>query len=277
MEAFPLNPYPRLEDLHLYDCNSMKSLPLDYFPRLKGLWLENCQNLESLTFPPEIESFGPEGGVGLASKLEKLTIWGCNKLVAQHGHWDLKGLTSLKTLRMQSCDVVLDSFPALSFPVSLTSFVLIQTSVLFLNNGTEKRKGRTGIRSPTFRYYVLGVDKAEVLSYDSYNFSIYCLDKRLDFICGLSKILLCVRSYHNKNKADRSSNEKNDTPGKPRYQTSRKVTLQCQRQLSGSFGAIVPKMTLRHHLLHLGSIINDQDQEDGEEEEDEYMHTYSIS
>ncbi|PON74391.1 LRR domain containing protein [Parasponia andersonii] len=69
-----------------------------------------CYNLRSI----------PKGG--LPSTLETLIIWDCSKLVAQHGHWGLEGLTSLKTLDINDCNGVLDSFPARSLPVSLTSF-----------------------------------------------------------------------------------------------------------------------------------------------------------
>ena len=125
----------RLAKLTLWNCDSVNSLPLDNFPILKELWLRECQNLESLqSLPqqmhrllpssavleingcPETESF-PEGA--LPSKLEELQIHNCNKLLAQHRHWNLERLTSLKTLNIEDCDVALDSFPAGSLPLRL--------------------------------------------------------------------------------------------------------------------------------------------------------------
>ncbi|PON74395.1 LRR domain containing protein [Parasponia andersonii] len=82
-------------------------------PSLAFLEIDGC---------PEIESF-PEGG--LPSKLKGLRIRNCSKLLAQHGHWDFEGLTSLKSLEIGDCDVVLDSFPAGSLPVASLTFLFL--------------------------------------------------------------------------------------------------------------------------------------------------------
>lgn len=68
---------------------------------------------------PNIESF-LEGG--LPSKLDELLIIKCCKLMAQHKHWDLQGVTSLRSLNVSDCDAVLNSFPMALLPSSITSF-----------------------------------------------------------------------------------------------------------------------------------------------------------
>ncbi|PON74353.1 LOW QUALITY PROTEIN: LRR domain containing protein [Parasponia andersonii] len=104
-----------LNSLTIGDCNNLRPLPQQMhslLPSLSNLEMADC---------PKIESF-PEGG--LPSSLRNLRIDDCSKLVAQHMHWDLHGLTSLKSLEISDCDVVLDSFPVGLLPNSLTSFRL---------------------------------------------------------------------------------------------------------------------------------------------------------
>ncbi|PON49733.1 hypothetical protein TorRG33x02_316670, partial [Trema orientale] len=147
MESFPLNHYPSLEKFFLKDCDSIKSLPLDYFPMLKELQFLECQNLESIGATLVLESLSsltPSDCNNLRSlpqhmpsKLEELIIRNCSKLVAQHEHWDFEGLTSLKTLHIEDCDVVLDSFPAGSLPAaSLTELLLENLPGLQSLNGS---------------------------------------------------------------------------------------------------------------------------------------------
>ena len=162
-------------ELLIKQCDSLNSLPLDHFPSLKQLEFQKCGNLESLsfseetgndlhslsslrliscgsfkslpqdmhrTFPslafvemfncPEIESF-PEGG--LPHSLNELVISDCRKLIAQHRRWDLQRLTSLRTLRINYCDVERDSFPEGLLPSSLTSFKLGRLGRLRSLNG----------------------------------------------------------------------------------------------------------------------------------------------
>ncbi|XP_062115654.1 putative disease resistance RPP13-like protein 1 isoform X2 [Humulus lupulus] len=148
MEYLPLNRYPRLEWLCLWDCDFVKSLPLQNFPSLKWLFLNECDHLESLIVPPKIEVLS-EGG--LVSKLELLKIDKCNKVLAQHAQWDLEGLKSLKSLVVKNCDVVLDSFPGGSLPFSLTSLELDSLSCLrSLNENTFQKL--TCLESLTIRH-----------------------------------------------------------------------------------------------------------------------------
>ncbi|GMN56511.1 hypothetical protein TIFTF001_025627 [Ficus carica] len=171
--------YASLKKLRIEGLDSLKSLPLDYFPKLEKLVLEECQNLESLTFSeetgtaleslsflrlvvcknfrslpknmhrhlpslaymemsicPKISSF-PKGG--LPSKLNELVLFNCRKLVAQHKHWDLQGVTSLRSLYVSDCNVVLDSFPEGLLPSSLTSLELCSLPHLKNLNGSAFR------------------------------------------------------------------------------------------------------------------------------------------
>ncbi|GMN56521.1 hypothetical protein TIFTF001_025636 [Ficus carica] len=165
-----------LRKLKIEACDSLSSLSLDYFPMLKKLVLWECRNLESLTCSketgtvlhylgsprlvfcknfkslpdhmhrllpsltfmelstcPNIESF-PEGG--LPSKLDELLSIKCRKLEAQHKHWDLQGVTSLRTLNVSDCDAVLDSFPMGLIPSSIASFKLHNLPHLKSLNGS---------------------------------------------------------------------------------------------------------------------------------------------
>ncbi|PON39731.1 LRR domain containing protein [Trema orientale] len=145
IKSFPLDFFPGLKELELWECLNLESITAfsedngiaTLQSTLNSLTIDDCNNLRSLPqqmhrlLPslsnlemagcPKIESF-PEGG--LPSSLRNLRIDDCNKLVAQHMHWDLHGLTSLKSLEISDCDVVLDSFPGGLLPISLTSFHL---------------------------------------------------------------------------------------------------------------------------------------------------------
>ncbi|KAB2627458.1 disease resistance protein [Pyrus ussuriensis x Pyrus communis] len=147
-----------------YSCDSTKSIPLDYFPRVKELKLYDCLNLESLTYSlvsdsptflflgilkihkslpehmctrlsslravtlnyyPELESF-PEGG--LPPNLDMLRIFGCKKLIANRMHWGLDRLISLICfgISFEECEDVVP-FPEDSLlPTVLTT--------LYINN-----------------------------------------------------------------------------------------------------------------------------------------------
>ncbi|PON74394.1 LRR domain containing protein [Parasponia andersonii] len=171
LEILIIKSFPEVETIgdEFYGNISSGAVP---FPSLEELKIEDLE----IDGCPEIESF-PEGG--LPSKLEVLRIRNCSKLLAQHGHWDFEGLTSLKSLGIGRSDVVLDSFPAGSLPAASLTFLWLSLAicgskgVLFLNNVTEKRKGRIGIRSPTFpKYY--WEDNAKFMTVKTC--SAYCLE-----------------------------------------------------------------------------------------------------
>ncbi|PRQ32281.1 putative P-loop containing nucleoside triphosphate hydrolase, leucine-rich repeat domain, L [Rosa chinensis] len=96
---------PNLKTLLVQKCPKLRSLPQhmhNLLPSLSYLLLYDC---------PELESF-PQGG--LPSKLEKLFIQSCKKLViGNRMQWGLPTLTSLKILSVdfKGCEQVVDSFP----------------------------------------------------------------------------------------------------------------------------------------------------------------------
>ncbi|KAM5585041.1 hypothetical protein ABKV19_004433 [Rosa sericea] len=95
---------PNLETIMVHKCPKLRSLPQhmhNLLPSLGCLLLSDC---------PELESF-PEGG--LPSKLERLNITRCKKLIRNRMEWGLPTLTSLKhlTVSFKGCEKVVDSFP----------------------------------------------------------------------------------------------------------------------------------------------------------------------
>ncbi|KAL5568789.1 hypothetical protein UlMin_025364 [Ulmus minor] len=96
---FPLNhPYPSLKSLSLkQSCVSLMSFPLDHFPKLDELELEELDHLVELTGDS-------------ANQLERLSIEKCPKLEFPRNRYE-----SLKALKISNCDVVksipLDYFP----------------------------------------------------------------------------------------------------------------------------------------------------------------------
>ncbi|XP_024157212.1 putative disease resistance RPP13-like protein 1 isoform X2 [Rosa chinensis] len=137
-------PFPNLRTLRLKSCPEVTgAFTSACFPKLESLVWEDV-NVESLNYPsllslvrleiiscpnfvcfpdapnlktllvqkcPELESF-PQGG--LPSKLEKLFIQSCKKLViGNRMQWGLPTLTSLKILSVdfKGCEQVVDSFP----------------------------------------------------------------------------------------------------------------------------------------------------------------------
>lgn len=117
-----------LHSLTISDCKNLRSLAeLMHMlvPSLSYMRIENC---------PEIEPF-PAGR--LPTNVSTLVISKCCKLVAQHNHWDLQGLTSLRKLEIRDCeDIMLDSFPEGLLPSSLTSIYLKNLPHLKSLNGS---------------------------------------------------------------------------------------------------------------------------------------------
>ncbi|PRQ31776.1 putative P-loop containing nucleoside triphosphate hydrolase, leucine-rich repeat domain, L [Rosa chinensis] len=87
---------PNLKTMKIKKCPKLRSLPQhmhNLLPSLRQLILSDC---------PELESF-PEGG--LPSKLERLYIWCCKKLIGNRIQWGLPTLTSLEILLVDLWDV----------------------------------------------------------------------------------------------------------------------------------------------------------------------------
>ncbi|CAN0863232.1 Putative disease resistance RPP13-like protein 1 [Linum grandiflorum] len=108
-------PAPDLTVLALLTCSNLTCLPeyINELPSLVELTVGHC---------PEIEFF-PEGG--LPSKLEKLEICDCDKLIAEHMQWNLQVLPSLSHFSIDS-NKELESFPDEALlPSTLTTLSIL--------------------------------------------------------------------------------------------------------------------------------------------------------
>ncbi|XP_048426180.1 putative disease resistance protein At3g14460 [Pyrus x bretschneideri] len=129
-------------------CDSTKSIPLDYFPRVKELKLYDCLNLESLTYShvsdsptflflgilkihkcPNFVSF-PKGGL-YAPNLIELIIYECNKLRSLPEHM----CTRLSSLRAVTLNYYpeLESFPEGGLPPNLDMLRIFGCKKLIAN------------------------------------------------------------------------------------------------------------------------------------------------
>ncbi|KAH7856952.1 hypothetical protein Vadar_007277 [Vaccinium darrowii] len=127
MVSFPCGgiPAPQLSDLTILGCKKLKALPEQMHTLLPSL-----QSLQ-LWYCPEIGSL-PEGG--LPSKLCRLSIKDCEKLVGDRRNWGLQRLPSLRELSLS--DEVVESFPEEGLlPPTLTSLNFSCMSNLTSLNG----------------------------------------------------------------------------------------------------------------------------------------------
>ncbi|XP_002527944.2 putative disease resistance protein At3g14460 [Ricinus communis] len=111
LESFPLNLFPKLAILCLWDCMNLNSLSID-----KGLAHKNLEALESLEIRdcPNLRSF-PEEGFS-APHLTSVIISNCSKLQSLPSY--MHGLKSLQSLFISKCQE-LKSLPTDGLPESL--------------------------------------------------------------------------------------------------------------------------------------------------------------
>ncbi|XP_028960597.1 putative disease resistance protein At3g14460 [Malus domestica] len=146
----PLNHcYAFLQTLKIKSsCDSTKSIPLDYFPRVKELKLYNCRNLESFTYSQDSESpiilslsslriFNcpnfvsfPDGGL-YAPNLIVLNISESYKLRSLPEHM-CTSLSSLQAVILEYCSE-LESFPEGGLPSNLDMLRIFGSKKLIAN------------------------------------------------------------------------------------------------------------------------------------------------
>ncbi|KAM2482194.1 hypothetical protein ACFX1W_039990 [Malus domestica] len=129
-------------------CDSTTSIPLDYFPNVKELKLYDCRNLESLTYSQDSESptilslsslriFNcpnfisfPDGGL-YAPNLIVLNISECDKLRSLPEHM-CTSLSSLQAVILEYCSE-LESFPEGGLPSNLDMLRIFGSKKLIAN------------------------------------------------------------------------------------------------------------------------------------------------
>ncbi|CAN6703282.1 unnamed protein product [Malus baccata var. baccata] len=146
----PLNHcYAFLQTLKIKSsCDSTKSIPLDYFPKVKDLKLYDCRNLESLAYSQDFESpiipslsflriFNcpnfvsfPDGGL-YAPNLIVLNISECDKLRSLPEHMCTR-LSSLQAVNLAYCSE-LESFPEGGLPSNLDMLRIFGSKKLIAN------------------------------------------------------------------------------------------------------------------------------------------------
>ncbi|CAJ1978035.1 unnamed protein product [Sphenostylis stenocarpa] len=147
-----------LEHLFIgFSCNNLKSFPMNLFPKLKILCIWDCPNVESLSIEEcqdhdlslesleirdcsNMVSFPLMGLRGLPSCLKLLSIAFCDKLIPQKD-WNLQVLHCLQRFEIESGCMGLRSFPMKDLlPVNLKSLYISKFASLEVldHNGLQQ-------------------------------------------------------------------------------------------------------------------------------------------